>query len=431
MRLTVRTLLLAALVGLLAGADLWLQSPLGLWRWFLLLVVGALAFEGLHARQRPLRLEAGFDGGAPRLGVPVRFAFTLHNEAGSSLVARHRLLPSAALERTSGDVVGRVAAFDCWCFDAAAVPRRLGPDALPDQWIEVSGAFGLAQWTRRVAVDLAFTVAPMLARDGDTAAGGVADGLRGRPVRGIGAELLGLRPYRSGDPARRIDWKATARSGRPVVREYEQDEAMELLLVVDAGLGMQVQEGNLTRFGHACNAAARLAERAARRGDRVGLLVYADTVLARLAPARGTGQLARLRDALAASDARAAESNPMTAVLGARHLLSHRALVAVFTELDDPDGSEQLVGAVRLLRPVHLPLIVALLDEESHALPRAPATNWRDPWYAIAAQEAERETGIRRLRLRRLGAEVVHAPQAEIDDRVLERYETLRFARRV
>ena len=45
-----------------------------------------------------------------------------------------------------------------------------------------------------------------------------------------------------------------------MIRETETEEQLELVLVLDAGLGAGVVQGPLTRFGHAANVAARLAE---------------------------------------------------------------------------------------------------------------------------------------------------------------------------
>lgn len=430
MRLTARALLLLVLLAVVAGVDLWQSSPLGLWRWALLLTFALLVLEAVHARQRSLSLRVATPA-TLRLGLPARFDLCIANDDGQPLRGRHRLLAPPGLSVRSGDRTLAVPPGESTTLTADVVPERLGPGVLGDQWVEVRGLAGLAHWVRRVDLQLPFTVQPLLARDRSALPGIRGSAARSRGRAGEGTELLDLRPYRDGDPARRIDWKATARSGRPVVRQYEQDESLDVLLVVDAGLGAGVQQGVLTRYGHACNVAARLAELAIGCGDRVGLLVFADQVLVRLPPARGTAQLAAMRTALARHDALGRESNPLEAMLAARRLVRHRALVVVFSDLDDPDGSEQLVAATGLLRPKHQPMIAAFRDPESEALARRPADDWRDPWYAIAARDVERDARVRRERLRRLGAQVLHARAEDMDGSVRDRYLALRRARRV
>src|SRR6202021_3808971 len=120
-----------------------------------------------------------------------------------------------------------------------------------------------------------------------------------------------LRDYRAGDPPRVLDWKATARAGRLISRDFAQDQRVQIVIAVDAGRSSALRAGSLDRFGHYVNVAARLAQFAAEREDLIGLVVYADRPLAALAPARGTSAVARLRTVLAASRVERTESHPL------------------------------------------------------------------------------------------------------------------------
>jgi uncharacterized protein (DUF58 family) len=55
----------------------------------------------------------------------------------------------------------------------------------------------------------------------------------GDPRRGLGAEYLGIREYRTGDSMRHVHWPSTARHGSVMVREFEQERAQSLTVVVD------------------------------------------------------------------------------------------------------------------------------------------------------------------------------------------------------
>ena len=118
-------------------------------------------------------------------------------------------------------------------------------------------------------------------------------------------------------------------------------------------------------------------------------------------------------------------------MLDVRSMVRHRALVVVFADLDDADSAGQLVEATRLLRPVHLPLVAALRDEESEAIARARPAGWRDPWFALASEELDRVAETTRLRLRRLGAQVVYTHANELDGALRRRYARLRRERKV
>lgn len=102
-------------------------------------------------------------------------------------------------------------------------------------------------------------------------------------------EFRDLREYRVGDDPRDIHWRSTARTGTPVVREYDQDAAEALWICLDTA----------TAAGDAAEAtvetAASLAARAYHEGRPFGLVTGEDVIR----PSTGLGQFERVLDALA------------------------------------------------------------------------------------------------------------------------------------
>jgi uncharacterized protein (DUF58 family) len=260
---------------------------------------------------------------------------------------------------------------------------------------------------------------------------GQRTGLRSRRALGAGSELYQLRAYARGDPLARIDWKATARSGALVTREFNEDQHLDILIALDAGRFSRVRAGRLDRLGLYANIAARFAQIATPNDDRVGLVVFAERPLAVCAPERGLRAVARLHSTLARLDVQAAESDPVSAALAIRALLKHRSLVIVLTDLDETAADAPLARAVRLLSPPHLVVVAGVESSEIHELASRQAHSRRDPWVAIAALEHERRGEARRLQLRRLGTPVIASPEDALEEAVFREYERLRRRRRV
>jgi uncharacterized protein (DUF58 family) len=260
---------------------------------------------------------------------------------------------------------------------------------------------------------------------------GLSGGVRPRRIVGAGAELHQLRAYVRGDPLARIDWKATARTGALVTREFSEDQHLDVVVAIDAGRFSRVRAGTLDRFGLYANIAARLAEIVVHQDDRIGLLVYAARPLASCAPGRGLAAVTRLRHTLEQLEVQPAESDPTAAAVAIRGLLRHRALIVLLTDLDDVSVSSQLARAVRLLAPPHLVVVAGVRSGEIAALARRDAREWRDPWIALAAAEHEARAAAQRLLLQRLGAPVVSAVAEDLEEAVFARYEELRRTRRV
>lgn len=114
--------------------------------------------------------------------------------------------------------------------------------------------------------------------------------------KGRGLEFDTIRPYEFGDDIRLIDWKSTARIGSPVVRQYIEERELVILLLVDASASCFYSTSTHNLM---CEIAAVLAYSASLNGDRVGLLLFSDTIEHYVPPNKGRNHVLRLiRDLL-------------------------------------------------------------------------------------------------------------------------------------
>ena len=92
------------------------------------------------------------------------------------------------------------------------------------------------------------------------------------------------------------------------------------------------------------------------------------------APARGLAAVTRVRRTLEQLAVQPAESDPTAAAVSIRHLLRHRGLVVLLTDLDDANVARALARAVRLLSPPHLVVVAGVQSGEIGALARGRGT---------------------------------------------------------
>jgi uncharacterized protein (DUF58 family) len=192
---------------------------------------------------------------------------------------------------------------------------------------------------------------------------------------GASAEFERVREYLPDDEFRRMNWKATARRGHPMVNQFETERSQNLVMLLDAGRAMAAlaealpdvdDEADLppglSKLDYALNTALLLAYVGSLRGDRVALLAYADDVRTFVPPQRGRRALLSTVQALYNLRAEAVEPDHGRALdfLARRNL--RRSLVVHFTDLIDRESSATL--AAHLLRAArhHLVVCVTLGD---------------------------------------------------------------------
>lgn len=93
------------------------------------------------------------------------------------------------------------------------------------------------------------------------------------PRQSRGMEFAEARPYQSGDDVRALDWRQTARRGRPYTKLFQEEHERPVQLLVDLGASMRFGSRVAFKSVLAARVAALLAWRAVAAGDRVGALV--------------------------------------------------------------------------------------------------------------------------------------------------------------
>ena len=313
----------------------------------------------------------------------------------------------------------------------ALMPLRRGQGTGGDLSIRALGPLGLAWRQETVALPWSATVYPSVT---DAALRALPlqvlrrreAGLRAIRRPGEGRLFEGLREWVPGDETRIIDWKATARRGKPIARQYEDERRQQVLIVIDAGRLLTAEVGGVPRLEAVISAALQLARAAVEHDDNVGLMVFADTVQRYVAPARGRRALRAVLEGLAKAQGRLAESDYPAAF---RYLAAHnrkRALTVLFTDVIDRTASEALVAHAATLRPRHLPLAVTLRDPALEALAAARPASTAAAFERAAAEEllGARDAALAEMRGR--GVMVLDVPPAGAGAAVVTRYHQLK-----
>jgi len=238
--------------------------------------------------------------------------------------------------------------------------------------------------------------------------------------RGEGTEFHQLREYRRGDSLRSIDWKATARMGKPISREYQEERDQQVVILLDGGRRMLARDGHLSHFDHVLESALSLAWIAQKQGDAVGLLSFG-TDVRWVAPKKGRQGLDRLLGSI--YDLQPTESAPdyLTAAQDLLGRLHRRAFIILATNLRDEDD-DNLLAALSLLRKRHLVLCANLQES---ALSQTQAEPVRDFPSALRLCATEEYLQHRRDALDRLGLDrrtLVDAVPRNLATLLVDRY---------
>jgi uncharacterized protein (DUF58 family) len=211
-------------------------------------------------------------------------------------------------------------------------------------------------------------------------------GIKSYVARGAGTDFKQLGEYVPGMPTRHIDWNASFRHRRAVVREFQDDRDQSVMFLLDCGRRMRADERSLggdgpsraaqdadgrprapaydgSHFDQALNAAMLLAYVALKDGDAVGAMTFGHdpSQQRHFAPAKGMAALNALVARLHDIEPSPTHSDYLAAARDLMLRLKRRSLVVVLTNFRDED-CEELEDALKLMRTRHLVLLASLKE---------------------------------------------------------------------
>ncbi len=194
--------------------------------------------------------------------------------------------------------------------------------------------------------------------------------------RGSGIEFEEVREYQPGDDIRSIDWNVTARQGRPFVKRFREERELTILFLVDCSASGAFGFSRESLQDLSAQICANLAFSAVKNNDKVGLLLFADTVKKFLPPAKGAAHAMRLLRELLSCQSQGGGTDLKGALEYLGRVLKRRAILFLLSDfLLRPDYQQPL----QLLSRRHDVVALPLRDPAMRTLPDLGFAQLRDP----------------------------------------------------
>jgi uncharacterized protein (DUF58 family) len=373
-----------------------------------LVVAVLVVVDGWDARGRRVELVRTLPPTVYQ-GEPTLLTVAVTNPSARPLVVRLREVLPAALADESVELLLTVPPSSTVTQTVPLVPRLREHATLTTAAVRLAGRWGLAWAERRLGEPVAVKVYPKVHHEGETGmvlrqALERRDGAHARNLHGPSTEVASLRDYQPGDDFRAVQWKATARRGKPVTAERTWEQRQRLAILLDIGRPMAGIDGVWTRFDHALSAAIALARVASTWGDEVTIVLFSRTIRRVVRTGGRTRDFAAVFEALHREQADAMEPDWDALVRWCAVGLPRRTLTVVCTSVVDPGTADRLTGSLVALARRHRPLLVNLADPAVAANARAVPTDALAAFAKVTAMSIEED--IRRLEVRLRGAGV-------------------------
>jgi uncharacterized protein (DUF58 family) len=335
--------------------------------WMVMLVISGILLLGDASSawsSSPPEIDREMSSSLP-LGVETPVTLQINNRTGRPIRVEYYDHHPASLQTTDLPQSGLIEAGHRNAFRYRVTPTRRGRFEFDTVQVRVLSPLGLWWRDRKIETRDTVHVYPNFSAVTKYILLATMDrvqqmGIRKRRRRGEGSEFHQLREFREGDSLRQVDWRATARHGKLISKEYQDERDQNIIILLDCGRRMRTQDDELSHFDHALNAMLLLTYVALRQGDAVGIGTFSGESRW-VKPIRGAGMLNTILNNVYDLEPSAEAPDYSRAAMNLLARQRKRSLVIVITNLRDEDGDD-LLPALKLLKTKHTVLLASLRE---------------------------------------------------------------------
>mgnify|MGYP005725578749 CR=1 FL=1 len=192
--------------------------------------------------------------------------------------------------------------------------------------------------------------------------------------KGRGMEFAEVREYQVGDDIRTIDWNVTARAGSPFVKVFEEERELTVMLLVDASRSSDFGTHMQMKGEIAAEICALLAFSAIKNNDKVGLIIFTDTIEKFVPPKKGKKHVLRVVRELLFHKPQGTKTNIAEALEYMSRIVNRRAVTFLMSDFQD-EGYEQ---AMRIASRRHDLIAITITDPRELEMPNVGFIEFED-----------------------------------------------------
>ncbi len=185
-------------------------------------------------------------------------------------------------------------------------------------------------------------------------------------IRRIGqhSEFDQIRAYVIGDDYRTINWKATAKKGKLMANQYQDERSQQIYNLIDMGRVMKMPFEQMTLLDYAINSSLVLANTALHKHDKAGLITFNTTIDAFFPAERRNNTLVKMLEVLYNQETLFNESNFELLYITIKRRITHRSLLVLYTNFESFASLGRQMSFLQRIAQSHLVLVIIFENTE-------------------------------------------------------------------
>lgn len=245
-----------------------------------------------------------------------------------------------------------------------------------------------------------------------------------KKIRKLGhtMEFEQIKEYVPGDDIRTINWKATSKTNRLMVNQFQDEKSQRIFILIDKGRTMKMPFNGLSLLDYSINAAMALSHIILKKGDRAGMMTFSKKTENKVAAENKSGQLKKISEALYNIKTDFFESDFNRLYQDVKYSLNQRSLILLFTNFETLDGLNRQLKYLRGIAKNHMLVVIFFKNSELQTLIHKNPESMQEIYDEIIAEKFEFEKKLIIQELRKYGIYTVYTLPENLNIDVINKY---------
>lgn len=414
---------------LLAGIYPWIIPLAANW---LLLICCVAGIDWMMSRRFPDMVQVGIPADIYLVQNKVKWiTMVVANASRHPLWVRIGIAATPGLSITPDEIRERIGADSEMGIPVSLESPQRGTWEIEEIRVEACSTLGFFHLRRNMPLHQRIRVYPNIFLDNQRLAASLflrrESGVRSQRIIGHGREFEQLREYLPDDNFADIAWKATAKKGYPITKVFQMERTQQIYIALDHSRCSHLSFGDRTNLDVSIEGVLLMQLCCERMGDMLGLITFADKI-SRYCPAgKGKAHFGTLRSQLHDLGSKLVTPDFENLFIFIKQRIRKRALVLLFTNLEDPGLAATFFNDVGIIKRSHLVTVCTFNGYEQDLLfTGEPVNRVTEIYRKLAAQLSNNEQEKFSSRLKKQNVDMLRFRQNRFAAGVIEHYLTIK-----
>lgn len=243
-------------------------------------------------------------------------------------------------------------------------------------------------------------------------------------IRRIGSttEFENIKPYSTGDEYRFINWKATGKSHKLMVNQYQEEKSQPVYSIIDLGRSMRMPFNELTLLDYAVNSSLILSNVTLLKQEKAGIITFNKKVEKHIVAERKNMQLNTILEGLYAIKTDFKETDFGRLYSYSKKKLTQRSLLFVYTNFETLDALERQIQYLKLMKKNHVLVVILFKNSELNDYIQKKPNNAMDIYRVTIAEKINYEKELIIQRLHQYGIHTIYTEPKDLTINSINKY---------